>query len=524
MNLYVRSLSALCVLVLAACEPASESPEPDETGTSSSELSTAFTGSLSASGTSWRTHTFAVDASGTIDVELDWPTANANLNLYLYAPNGDLIAYQNGTTARPETLSMHVDEPGTYKIGIKCKSSSTSYTANVDVTPDFVEHVFTGHAADDAWITRNIELHAGQPIEAELSWTTPSANLNLYLYNPAGTVIEYANGTTENPETVSAIAPVSGTYRLAIKATGASDYTLTAAVGTASDPEPEHEFPGRPADGSIYWGASVGGNSDPVARHEIPAGHPLTLRRTFYRWDQRTTKMISIANDDTSHGRLPWVSVKTPSWAEMAAGTHDGAIDQMLNALDAVDGPVWLTIHHEPEGGGGVNGPDDPAGPAGHIAMNARVRERMTALGVDNIALAPILMSWTWNTASGRNPQEWWAPGIYDFLGVDHYKEGTGSPIDATWNKVRLFAADKGVELAVGEWGLRGTDAATGARMQSFYDHAAGSHQDDSGARVVGLAYFDSGLNAPDGSWELAGAQLTTFWALLNDPRTADPQ
>ncbi len=43
--------------------------------------------------------------------------------------------------------------------------------------------------------------------------------------------------------------------------------------------------------------------------------------------------------------------------------------------------------------------------------MNRHVRERMTALGVRNVALALILMSYTWNPASGRVPEEWWPTG-----------------------------------------------------------------------------------------------------------------
>jgi hypothetical protein len=50
---------------------------------------------------------------------------------------------------------------------------------------------------------------------------------------------------------------------------------------------------------------------------------------------------------------------------------------------------------------------------------------------------------------------------------------------------------------------------------------AAGSHADGNGARVVGLSAFDSGLNSPNGSWELKGEQLTAFRELMGDPRTA---
>lgn len=59
----------------------------------------------------------------------------------------------------------------------------------------------------------------------------------------------------------------------------------------------------------------------------------------------------------------------------------------MLTRLDALGGPVWFTVHHEPEGGGckpncpGPNGEDDAAGPAGWRAMQSKVRQRMNALG-----------------------------------------------------------------------------------------------------------------------------------------------
>jgi hypothetical protein len=282
------------------------------------------------------------------------------------------------------------------------------------------------------------------------------------------------------------------------------------------------DYPGQPPAGMLVWGAAVQGNGDPVVRHETPAGHPLALRRTYFQWNQRTGAMITIAQDDVAHHRLPWVSIKPPSWAEMAAGQHDSEIDEMLTALAGVAGPVWLTVHHEPEGGGGVNAPDDPAGPSGHVAMNAHVRERMTALAVKNVALAPILMAWTWDPASNRNPEDWWQPGIYDFLGVDHYRDAEATLLTPTWATVRTWAEQKGADVAVGEWGMRGSDAAAGQREHEWYDAAAGSNADGAGARVVGLSAFDSNLNSPTGGWELMGEQLSAFWDLLNDPRTAD--
>ena len=101
-------------------------------------------------------------------------------------------------------------------------------------------------------------------------------------------------------------------------------------------PSPSN-YPGRPADGDVLWGATLNGQ-DLVARHEIPSGVTLEMHRTFFQWRHRTAYMINTAADDIAAGRFPWVSIKTPPWAEMANGTYDDEIDAMLIALDGLRG------------------------------------------------------------------------------------------------------------------------------------------------------------------------------------------
>lgn len=279
------------------------------------------------------------------------------------------------------------------------------------------------------------------------------------------------------------------------------------------------DFPGDIAPGYVRWGAGIGGNSDPVSRHESVAGKAMGLRRTFWRWDQRTTSMITTSRADLAAGRIPWVSVKTPGWAAMASGSLDGEIDQMIRALDGLNGPVWLTVHHEPEGGGGAVGPDDPGGAAAWRAMQKRVRQRIDAVGTDNIAFAPILMSWTFDSRSNRNPADWWVDGIWDFAGTDHYvdlEKFTSFELPS-WTNMRAFYTAKGLKIAVGEWGNRGTDVVAANEVQSFYDTAIASGRSGQ-AQVIGLAAFDSNLNSPKGGWELLGNQLTKFRQLMLKP------
>lgn len=522
-----RWMAAACAAVLwvtmAGCAPGAPGDEPlESTQLDLANQTSTVTGSLSASGVSWVTHAIQLDAAGTLDVTLDWATASADLNVFFYDPSGAVMKSANTTTARPEVLHVEVPAAGAYKVGIKCKTGSTRYTLRTDFTPAFHDDVFTGSLSSSgtSWVTHTFSAAAGEQLDVTLDWATASADLNLFLTAPgASQATAFANGTTARPEQVSAVATVGGTWTVGIKCkTGASAYTLTVRH-TAGAPVFTPAYPGQPKPGTVHWGASIGGNADPVTRHETPAGRALGVHRTFYQWNQRTSSLVSTAADDLAHGRVPWVSVKTPSWAEMGAGQHDAEIDQLLSALAALPGPVWLTIHHEPEGGGGVNQPDDPAGPAGHVAMNRRVRQRMTALNVDNVALAPILMSYTFKSASGRDPNAWFAPGIYDFIGIDHYMDKEASLLDATWASIRTWAGSKGLELAVGEWGMRGTDAAAGQREREWFEAAVGSATDGAGARVVGLSAFDSNLNSPNGGWELKGEQLTVFHQLMADPR-----
>lgn len=282
-------------------------------------------------------------------------------------------------------------------------------------------------------------------------------------------------------------------------------------AGCTPAPDWTPAFPGDTRPGTLRWGASITGNGDPVARHEAAAGHPLGIRRTFWQSAQ-VDKMAATAKADLAAGRLPWVSVKPPgSWASVAAGQHDAWIVGVWAAVAALDGPVWLTLHHEPENDG------PPA--ADWRAMQVRFAARRPT-NASNVAFASILMAWTFDPRSGRNPLDWWVANTFDIAGIDYYVESESSTDIATagqgWLKARAFYGDRGIAMAVGEWATRGTDRAAADRMTAWFDHLAGSASDGKGARVVGASNFDSTLN---GGWQLAGEPLTRFRALLSDPR-----
>jgi|GEM_PF-2649245 len=303
-------------------------------------------------------------------------------------------------------------------------------------------------------------------------------------------------------------------------------------------------FAGDVAPGSVRWGSSIGGNGDPVARHGTEIANRMGIRRTFWNVNQRTS-MVATAKADLAAGRLPWVSVKlNGSWKENGDGLHDATMLAILNDLSALNGPVWFTAHHEPEGGCrdgcAQNGMDDIGGPSEWLRMQANTSKLLKQLRAqgkgNNIAFAPILMGWTFQSQSGRTPSQWFQAGIWDFAGIDAYGEGEGTTPFLQTNGMaaaRLFYGERGLKIAVGEWGIRNqnhTETNAGeiptaqeqqdalTRFNSAYTGALASASDGKGAQVIGLSYFDSGLNSPNGSWELTYLQLPRFRELVSAP------
>ncbi|CAN5427061.1 hypothetical protein BH10PAT3_BH10PAT3_4850 [soil metagenome] len=291
---------------------------------------------------------------------------------------------------------------------------------------------------------------------------------------------------------------------------------------TLTDVKTVRRFPGDPnplVSGKAYWGAAIAGNGDPK-RHELPTGASLSVRRTFWQWSAAAnlnSGMFKTVDTDLKSNRLPFISIKTPGWAVVAGGKDDTQLDAALSKLDSYGKPVWFAMHHEPEGGGGRNIADDPGGATAWRAMQKHVRDRMNVLQTRNIAFMPILMSYTWNPSSGRNPEDWWVPGIWDAYIVDHYHDNEKGDMfsGGSWDTFASWVEKKGLPYGTAEWGNRGTDAVAADEMRAFWDWSFRSKKD-----VIVYTYFDSGLNSPNGSWELTGQPLSIFQDILkNDTR-----
>jgi hypothetical protein len=194
----------------------------------------------------------------------------------------------------------------------------------------------------------------------------------------------------------------------------------------------------------------------------------------------------------------------------VASGTIDTQLSNLIKNLGTVNGPVWFTVHHEPEGGNCTAYPDDGQGTEPDWRnMQKKIRELVDQSGVKNVAFASILMAWTFDSRSGRNPADWWVDGIWDFAGIDHYVDASATTVNSgMWKNALAFYKAKGIKIGLGEWGNKDHTVTGAAEMQEWYDHLRSEG-------IVGACYFDTSLN---GGVPLSGEALAKFRELMKAP------
>lgn len=256
-------------------------------------------------------------------------------------------------------------------------------------------------------------------------------------------------------------------------------------------------------------GAAHGGNTDP-AQLESDAGVPLQIRRTYFTHD-KVARAVQTAQADIAEGRIPFVSFKLPhTWAEMAAGRGDAWAQDAARRLAAVDGEVWVVLHHEPEH-------DQP-----EILDWTRLQQRLAPM-FDLPGLRFGICLTGWNQFFSGNPEmslehlyPFGAP--IDFVALDVY-QAYGTPKNETkwtdltgyWTRMEAFADRVGVDWGLGELGITDEGFASPNGATFFDDTVAG-------IRAHGgtfAAYFDSELNTSGNSWWLSGAKRTAFLRTL---------
>jgi hypothetical protein len=319
----------------------------------------------------------------------------------------------------------------------------------------------------------------------------------------------------------AAASACSDTDRPSRTARPTSSTTATPrAPGTASSsPSAAPAFAGCPAPTQVYFGASLPGDR-PVADWEATLGTTLAVHRSYFTPDSNeVVQMARQCADDLAHDRLPHVSMKPlGTWADVAGGRSDEWLTGLLRALAQQAGPVFFTLHHEPEndaGAPGMLGPD-------YVAMQ-RHTIRLADQLAPSVTVVPVLQHWTFDPLQrGTDPRSWLVPEAAA-LGVDVYNPWSptnGKPWRTFGSRVdEVLPWIDGKPLVIGEYGCREDPTDPGSTAAWLRDAAeyARAHG------VVSMSYFNSGVHSPDGSLELHGAGERAFAELLGSEWVARP-
>lgn len=290
-----------------------------------------------------------------------------------------------------------------------------------------------------------------------------------------------------------------------------------ATPGQVTDSINHARFAGDPSIGRMYYGACVmyGLSIDDLER-EIRGN--LTVRRSYYLADEVSSLISRVVEDHAAH-RFPCVSTKLPgTWADVAAGKYDSWLTDLLTRLHGTGAPVMLSLHHEPE---------DDAGPPGMLPSDwVAMHEHAIVLArsyAPNTTITPILMVWTFDPQSGRDPNAWLVPTASIF-GVDVYNDWSvdnGLPwltFEERLAKALPYTDDK--PIIVAEYGCR-TDPSQPGRAAEWMRHA---YHFSRHHNVFAMSYYDSALHCKWGSYELDHERTVAMRICRQRWSVAEPQ
>lgn len=266
---------------------------------------------------------------------------------------------------------------------------------------------------------------------------------------------------------------------------------------------------GLPTGGVLVGNTGYGGNLTSVALVDADLGVTSGIHRMYAT--TATSGVAAAIAADHAHGSIPWISFKLPNsgtggnWAAAAAGTYDTQVQTVASVINGITtGPVWVAIHHEPDG--------DPDGTyADFRAMQRRLLPMFTGA---HVCKTVILGGYgathygvpTWDDAYP-------GPGYIDVMGFDPYNLYS-SDLGSQWTEfgdthptyfpaLSAWAAGKGIRWAVGETGW--TDGAFAAgTVTGFGDAALWYQRQIEWAAAYGaaaVAYFSVYYAPPTNSW-----------------------
>jgi hypothetical protein len=250
------------------------------------------------------------------------------------------------------------------------------------------------------------------------------------------------------PPTTTVIQTVTHTITQTVpEPTTTVDVSRRVLWGLSPAPAPIHHGTNTREEEARYLEAKIGRKFD-VTRHYLQG--PSTT------WTGKAELKATIAS-----GRIPVFSFRAGSstWPQIANGAQDANLRARFNELLTASDPLWrnaiIGFENEPEAETGAKGTA-----AQYRAAFEHIIDLAHSMGVPN-PWTTFLMEFSWQKASGRDPEAWIPNGI-TYLGVHGYATRVGQP-DCGIDNWRSFydvfdaphatAAAHGLRMLIGELG-----------------------------------------------------------------------
>jgi serine protease AprX len=169
----------------------------------------------------------APNQAGQINAQISWGGVTNDLNLYLYDPDGNLVAKSEQRYTTAEAVQYNAPRGGLYLVKVQAKSAfqpvSFAGTTTAPVQPAYVN---AGTVRQGQPVSLNVNANGGNAVNARLTWSFAFNAPTMGLYDATGNKIADATSRQEGF--------MSSYEQLNFAPTSAGPYTIRIAVATGS--------------------------------------------------------------------------------------------------------------------------------------------------------------------------------------------------------------------------------------------------------------------------------------------------
>ncbi|MFH1811761.1 MAG: PPC domain-containing protein [Pseudomonadota bacterium] len=197
-----------------------------------------------------------------VEARIEFTSSAGDLDLHLLSPTGQVLDSSTTASGNTETVQLTATSAGRYAIRVfGYRGAANSYRLTLTLTPvvpvcredgyeendardsaaTVVAGTVTGQicTGDDDWFGLN--LNTNDVLSIDLLFTHASGDLDLALYNPAGTLARSSGSTTDNEQISNYTVPAAGRYTIRVRGFGGAEnsYRLVLNVVPYVPPCPE---------------------------------------------------------------------------------------------------------------------------------------------------------------------------------------------------------------------------------------------------------------------------------------------